>query len=218
LYQSFKDCVKFHLLTVFPLNAAENERYYLNVHLKNPARVLICHFVARILQINSYLGTLLGVYDSPMAIAKTKRITPFDEVDLTQLILKMCPMEWQNQYSLSQGIIPQDMGSLMDTLKIIKKGEMTKSPKRMFLERVKKLGKLREELLRRTQSAVYLLGKSTLQRKLAQRNSVTSVRNMEELIQPMILGIVRSLMWVELSKQDSNLGRSPTGMRTLLKS
>jgi hypothetical protein len=84
---------------------------------------------------------------------------------------------------------------------------MAKSPKRIILERVKKLGKLRKELLRRTQSAVSLLGKSTLQRKLAQRNSVTSVRNMEELIQPIILGIVRSLMRVELSKQDSNLGR-----------
>jgi hypothetical protein len=109
LYQSFKDCVKFHLLTVFPLDAAEHERYYLNVHLKNPARVLIRHFVARILQINSYLGTLLGVYDSPKAIAKTKRIMPFDEVDIAQLILKMCPMEWQNKYSLSHGIILQDM-------------------------------------------------------------------------------------------------------------
>ena len=32
-YQSFEDCVKFHLLTVFPLDAAEQERYYLFVHL-----------------------------------------------------------------------------------------------------------------------------------------------------------------------------------------
>ena len=33
-YKSFKDCVEFHLLTVFPLDAAEQERYYINVHLK----------------------------------------------------------------------------------------------------------------------------------------------------------------------------------------
>ena len=89
-YQSFEDCVKFHLLAVFPLDAEEQERYYINVHLKTPTRVLICHFVARILQLNSYLGgTLPGVYDSPKAIPKTKKITPFDEVDLAQLILKM---------------------------------------------------------------------------------------------------------------------------------
>ncbi len=54
-----------------------------------------------------------------MAIGKTKKITPFDEADLAHLILKMCPMEWQNQYSLSQGIILQDMQSLLDTLEII---------------------------------------------------------------------------------------------------
>ena len=36
-YQSFEDCVKFHLLSVFPLDAAEQERYYINVHLKKPS-------------------------------------------------------------------------------------------------------------------------------------------------------------------------------------
>ena len=77
----------------------------MNVHLKKPPRVLICHFVARVLQLNSYLGRLPGVYDSPKAIAKTKKILTFDEVDLAQLILKMCPMEWQNQYSLPQCIV-----------------------------------------------------------------------------------------------------------------
>ena len=43
--QSFEDCVAFHLLTVFPQDAAEQESYYVNVHLKKPAPVLICHFV-----------------------------------------------------------------------------------------------------------------------------------------------------------------------------
>jgi hypothetical protein len=128
-YESFEDCVKFHLLSVFPRDAAEQERYYINVHLKKPTRVLIRHFVDRLVQLNSYLGTLPCVYDSPMAIGKTKKITPFDEVDLAQLILKTCPMEWQNQYSLSQGIIPQDMRSLLDTLELIEKGENDKKPR-----------------------------------------------------------------------------------------
>ena len=96
----------FHLLTVFPQDAAEQERYYVNVHLKKPARVLFYHFVGQVEQINSYLGWLPGVIDSPKAISKTKRIEPLDEAGLAQLILNMCPMEWQNQYSLSQGIIP----------------------------------------------------------------------------------------------------------------
>ncbi len=127
--QSFEDCVKFHLLSVFPPDAAEQERYYINVHLKKPTRVLIRHFVDRLVQINAYLGTLPGVYHSPKAIGKTKKIMPFNEADLAQLILKMCPTKWQNQYSLSQGIISQDMQSLMDTVEIIEKGENDKKPK-----------------------------------------------------------------------------------------
>ena len=101
LVQSFEDCVAFHLLTVFPQDAAEQERYYVKVHLKKPARVLFLHFVGRVEQINSYLGRLPGVIDIPKAISKTKKIEPFDEADLSQLILKMCPMEWQNQYLVS---------------------------------------------------------------------------------------------------------------------
>ena len=31
LVQSFEDCVTFHLLTVFPQDAAEQEKYYINV-------------------------------------------------------------------------------------------------------------------------------------------------------------------------------------------
>ena len=107
LVQSFEDCETFHLLAIFPQNAAEQERYYVNVHLKKPERVLICHFVSQVEQLNSYLGCLPGIIDSPKAIKnKTKRIEPFDEANLAQLILKMCPIEWQNQFSLSQGIIP----------------------------------------------------------------------------------------------------------------
>jgi hypothetical protein len=64
-------------------------------------------------------------------------------VDLAQLILKMCPMEWQNQYSLSQGIIPQDMQSLMDTLEIIEKGENDKNPKANVSGESKKSGEIK---------------------------------------------------------------------------
>ncbi len=43
--KSFKDCVMFHLLTVFPNNAAEQERYYITNVLKKPQRVSIRQFV-----------------------------------------------------------------------------------------------------------------------------------------------------------------------------
>jgi hypothetical protein len=36
LHESFNDCVMFHFLTVFPKNAAEQEKYYLSNVLKKP--------------------------------------------------------------------------------------------------------------------------------------------------------------------------------------
>ncbi len=43
--KSFKDCVLFHLLTVFPNNPTEQERYYITNVLKKPRRLSICQFV-----------------------------------------------------------------------------------------------------------------------------------------------------------------------------
>jgi hypothetical protein len=46
--ESFDDCVMFHLLTVSPNNAAEQEKYYLLNVLEKPQRVGVCKFVQRV--------------------------------------------------------------------------------------------------------------------------------------------------------------------------
>jgi hypothetical protein len=33
----FNDCIMFHLLTVFPINAAEQEKYYISMYLRSPS-------------------------------------------------------------------------------------------------------------------------------------------------------------------------------------
>ena len=43
--QSFKNCVMFHLLTTFPINAAEQEKYYISNVLKKPQRINVHQFV-----------------------------------------------------------------------------------------------------------------------------------------------------------------------------
>ncbi len=43
--QSFNNCVMFHLLTAFPINAAEQEKYYISNVLKKPQRVNVRQFV-----------------------------------------------------------------------------------------------------------------------------------------------------------------------------
>ncbi len=52
--ESFDECIMFHLLTVFPNNAAEQEKYYFSNMLKKPQRVGICQFVQRVEQLNTY--------------------------------------------------------------------------------------------------------------------------------------------------------------------
>ena len=56
----------------------------------------------------------------------------------------------------------------------------------------------KREEIHRTKSAVSHSRMSAFPRKLAQKNSVTSVRNMEGLMQPTILGIVKSTRNVEV--------------------
>ena len=116
---AFEDCVTFHLLTVFSEDSAEQQRYYINMSLKKPGKVTIRDFVERIKQLNSYLGRLPGLIDSPKKTKKTKAVEPFDEPELAQLILKMCPGHWQDQYALTQGNIPQDIWSLLVVLETI---------------------------------------------------------------------------------------------------
>ena len=36
---SFRDCVKFHLLLVFTYDSAEHQKYYISHYLKNPRKI-----------------------------------------------------------------------------------------------------------------------------------------------------------------------------------
>jgi hypothetical protein len=57
--ESFNDCVMFHLLTAFPINAAEQEKYYISNVLKKPRRINVCQFVQRVEQLNAYIAQML---------------------------------------------------------------------------------------------------------------------------------------------------------------
>jgi hypothetical protein len=54
-HESFDHCIMFYLLTVFPNNAAEQEKYYLSNVLKKPQRVAVRQFVQCLEQLNAYL-------------------------------------------------------------------------------------------------------------------------------------------------------------------
>jgi hypothetical protein len=62
----------FHLLTTFPINAAEQVKYYITNILEKPQRINIRQFVCRVEQLNAYISQMPCFYYSPNANASTK--------------------------------------------------------------------------------------------------------------------------------------------------
>jgi hypothetical protein len=119
--QLFDDCMLFHLLTVLPINAAEQEKYYITNVLKKPQRVNVCQFVWRVEQLNAYITQMLCFYYSPSINANTKpKNVPFTEAELGSNVLRMCPIQWQDQYNLNdKGMTPMDLRLLLRSLEEI---------------------------------------------------------------------------------------------------
>ncbi len=62
-------------------------------------------------------------YYSPNANASTKPGNiPFMEAELGAHVLRMCPLQWQDQYNMNKkGMMPMDMRSLLSSLEAIKR-------------------------------------------------------------------------------------------------
>jgi hypothetical protein len=96
-WASFLDCIELHKLTIFAVNAAETQHYYILQSVKKPQRVPVRQFMVRMGLLNDYLAYLPTVKDSPEAVEDTKKgNVPFDEADLASIILKSLPPSWLN--------------------------------------------------------------------------------------------------------------------------
>jgi hypothetical protein len=114
LRNSFNNCIMFPLLTTFPINAAEQEKYYISNVLKKPQRVNRRQFVCRVEQLNAYISQMPYFYYSPNANASTKLENfPFMDAELgTQ----------QDQYNMNKkGMMPMDMRLLLTSLEAIER-------------------------------------------------------------------------------------------------
>jgi hypothetical protein len=135
--ESFNDCVMFHLLTAFPINAAEQEKYYISNVLKKPQRINVRQFVHHVEQLSAYIAQMPCFFYSPNANTSTKpENNPFTEAELGAHVLRMCPIQWQNQYNLNKkGMMPMDIRSLLISLEVIEcvctyeKGKLESSEK-----------------------------------------------------------------------------------------
>ncbi len=119
--ESFNDCIVFHLLTAFPINAAEQEKDFISNVLKKPQCINVRQFVQWVKQLNVYIAQMPCFYYSPNANASTKpENVPFTEAELGAHVLRMCPLQWQDQYNMhKKGMMPMDMRSLLTSLEAI---------------------------------------------------------------------------------------------------
>jgi hypothetical protein len=119
--KSFNDCIMFHLLTAFPINAAEQEKYYISNVLKKPQRINVRQFVWRVEQLNAYIAQMPCFYYSPNANASTKpENVLFTEAEIGAHVLRMCPIQWQDQYNMNEkGMMLMDMLLLLTLLEAI---------------------------------------------------------------------------------------------------
>ncbi len=122
-HESFNVCMMFCLLTAFPINAAEQAKYYISNVLKKPQRINIRQFVRHVEQLNAYIAQMPCFYYSPNANACTKpENVPFTEAELGAHVLCMCPPHWQDQYNMNEkGMTPMDMRLLLTSLEAIER-------------------------------------------------------------------------------------------------
>jgi hypothetical protein len=121
--KSFNNCLTFHILTAFPINAAEQEKYYVTNVLKKPQRINVRQFVGHVEQLNAYIAQMPCFYYSPHTNVSTKpENVPFTEAELGAHVLRMCPLQWQDQYNMNKkGMMLMDMHLLLTSLEAIKR-------------------------------------------------------------------------------------------------
>jgi hypothetical protein len=63
--KSLKDCIMFHKITVFSVDAAEHQKAYMMGSLKKPRQLTIQNHISRCKVLNGYIGHLSMLRNSP---------------------------------------------------------------------------------------------------------------------------------------------------------
>jgi hypothetical protein len=122
LHQSSTDCIEFHKLTVFTVNAAERLRYYLMCSAKKPIRWTIRMHISRMEVLSKNLGILPTIKNSPLAVASMEMgNVPFTEATHASIILSHVPVAWRNQYDLTHKTVLESPYAMLQDLENIKK-------------------------------------------------------------------------------------------------
>jgi hypothetical protein len=121
-HQSLIDCIEFHKLTVFTVDAAKRLKYYLMCSLKKPIRWTIRMHISRTEVLNKYLGILPTIKNSPLAVASMEMgNVPFTEATHASIIFSHLPVVWRNQYNLMHKTVPESPHTVLKDLENIEK-------------------------------------------------------------------------------------------------
>jgi hypothetical protein len=98
--------------------AAEQEKYYITNVLKKPQRINVRQFVCQVEQLNACIAQIPCFYYSPNVNASTKpENVLFTEAELGSHVLRMCLIQWQDQYNMNKkGMTLMDMLLLLTSL------------------------------------------------------------------------------------------------------
>jgi hypothetical protein len=122
LHHSLTDCIEFHKLTVFIVDAAERLKYYLMCSVKKPIRWTIRMHISRMEVLNKYLEILPTIKNSPLAVASMEMgNVPFTEATHVSIILSHLPAVWRNQYNLTHKTVLELPCAMLQDLKNIEK-------------------------------------------------------------------------------------------------
>jgi hypothetical protein len=84
----------FYHLTMFPIKATEQEKYYITNVLKKPQHVNVRQFVHQVEQLNAYIAQMPCFYYSLNANSNTKpENILFMEAELGSHVLRVCPIK-----------------------------------------------------------------------------------------------------------------------------
>jgi hypothetical protein len=100
---SLWECIDFHKLTVYSINAAERQRFYMLCNLKKPTKSSIRAHVTRMETLNKYVRL------------------PTIETTLASIILNHLPVAWRTQYILTHTLVPESPRAILLDLEIIEK-------------------------------------------------------------------------------------------------
>jgi hypothetical protein len=131
-WASFKDCLELHKLTIFSMDAAERQKFYIQQGIQKPQRATVHQYVLRVEVLNGYLRHLPTLKNSPKAVSTTKKGNiPFSEADLAAILLASVPITWQNQYNLNHTTVSEAPRTLLPDLENIERVMLEKYNKKL---------------------------------------------------------------------------------------